>query len=242
MKKRIIVPLAVAVMLFSACSSGQQTGETLLGAADFRTQISATPEAVVLDVRTPQEYAGGHLRDALNIDWNDSGFDAGIAELDKQKTYFVYCLAGGRSAAAAERMREQGFGHVVELQGGILKWREAGLPETKEVGKISSGNDVVEGMTVEEFRSLLQDERYVLVDFYAEWCGPCKKMKPFLDEIAADHSDKVKVVRIDVDKNRELASAMRIEALPTLQIVKNSKMIWTKVGYADKGEIMQKLP
>lgn len=241
--KRINTQIAGLLILmsffFNACGVSQSEGShQLMDARTFEKKISETPEGVVLDVRTPAEYAGGHIANAVNADWNDAAFDSKVSNLDKSKTYFVYCLAGGRSAAAVAHMQEMGFQHIVELEGGMMQWRAQKLPETTTP---TTNMPAEQGMTVEAFKALLQDERYILVDFYAEWCGPCKKMKPSLDEIAAEKSATVKVIRIDVDKNRELAEAMKIEALPTLQIIKNNQMIWNKVGFAEKTELLEHL-
>ena len=83
----------------------------------------------MLDVRTPAEYTQGHLSNARNIDWNGGEFEKSIAKLDKSKPVFVYCLSGGRSAAAASKMRSIGFREVYELSGGFAKWKAAKLPE-----------------------------------------------------------------------------------------------------------------
>jgi thioredoxin 1 len=228
---RFCIPL---LMFFSACTAAEEQYE-LLEATAFQQKISDSPDAVVVDVRTAEEFAEGHIAGAVSIDWNAGEFDAEAAELDRSKPVFVYCLAGGRSAAAVERMKELGFKNITELRGGMLQWRANQLPETAAK---PSGNG---GMTPAAFKKLVTDERPVLVDFYAEWCGPCKKMKPFLDEIAEENAAAVKIVRIDVDKHSELARAMEIEMLPTLLLIKDNAVIWRKTGFATKKELLGQL-
>lgn len=227
--KTLILPL---LLLLSACGNSQET--SVLEATAFSSKIAETPEAIVLDVRTPEEYAEGHIDRAVNIDWNSDAFDAEVQQLDKEQPVFVYCLAGGRSTAAVEQMRKLGFRNIYELKGGMLQWRAAKLPETAEVEKAS-------GMSEDDFREELRDERKVLVDFYAEWCGPCKKMAPFLDEIAAREAQTVKVLRIDIDQNPDLAAALNITSLPTLMIVEDGKITWSKIGFAEKEELLGQL-
>jgi thioredoxin len=96
-------------------------------------------------------------------------------------------------------------------------------------------------MTLEAFKKLVTDERPVLVDFYAEWCGPCKKMEPFLDEIAEENSATVKVVRIDVDRHFGIAGAMEVDALPTLMLIKDNAVAWRKTGFLTKEELLRQL-
>ena len=85
----------------------------------------ALKNALLIDVRTPEEYSLGHLDEAVNINWYDIDFKDKIAELDRGKTVYVYCKAGGRSAKAADVFRELGFDEVVNLEGGYDVYLEA---------------------------------------------------------------------------------------------------------------------
>ncbi len=86
---------------------------------------------VIIDVRSDTEYAGGHIRDAINIDFNSSSFKDEISQLDKDITYIVYCRTGLRSAAARMTMEEAGFKHVINMTGGISNWEKDELPVVK---------------------------------------------------------------------------------------------------------------
>ena len=99
---------------------------------EFSKNIQQTPGAVVVDVRRPDEYGEGHLANSLNINWNSDNFENEVSKLDKASPIFVYCLVGGRSASAAEKMRAIGFKQVYELEGGISKWKAAQLPVTTQ--------------------------------------------------------------------------------------------------------------
>ena len=85
-------------------------------------------EAELLDVRTPGEWDCGHLANATFIDFYKPNFKEKVSELDKDQTYVVYCAVGGRSAQAANQMREMGFKHVINMKGGIKDWARQGLP------------------------------------------------------------------------------------------------------------------
>ncbi len=103
-----------------------ETGQHM-AAKDFSTAMKA-PGTIVLDVRTPAEYASGHLPAAKNIDIEGAGFANQIAALDKSATYAVYCRSGNRSGTALERMTAAGFGQVYDLAGGIGAWQNMGGP------------------------------------------------------------------------------------------------------------------
>lgn len=87
----------------------------------FKNTFKTTEGAVLLDVRTPSEYAGGYISGAINIDIMSADFQHRIAELDKDKTYFVYCRSGNRSGQACQYMKAQGF-KAFNLVGGIGAW------------------------------------------------------------------------------------------------------------------------
>ncbi|MBL9136806.1 MAG: rhodanese-like domain-containing protein [Verrucomicrobiales bacterium] len=85
----------------------------------------------VLDVRTPSEFADGHIADARNIDFNAPGFEAEVSKLDRNKTYLVHCAAGGRSTRSLSVLQRLGFKNVVHLDGGLNAWTKSGQPVTK---------------------------------------------------------------------------------------------------------------
>ena len=224
---------SLALLILVSCSSGQNQSKTNLSPVDFAKQISSMPEAPVLDVRTPGEFAGGHIAKAVNVDWNGADFEKEIAGLDKKKPVFVYCLSGGRSGSAAKMMRDAGFSSVFELNGGMIRWRSEGQPEEKTGAQANAPK----GMTKADFEKLLQTKKTVLVDFFAIWCGPCKKMKPDLDQMESTMKDNLVIVRIDADQNPELLKKLGVESLPTMMVYKQQKRINTVMGYQSKEQL-----
>jgi rhodanese-related sulfurtransferase len=106
----------------------------VVDAAEFQELADAGGEdVVILDVRTPGEFAGGHVPGAVNVDINASDFDEKIAGLDPDKTYLVYCRSGGRSARACSMMAKQAIPAkaIYDLDGGITAWESAGKPVEK---------------------------------------------------------------------------------------------------------------
>lgn len=93
-------------------------------------------------------------------------------------------------------------------------------------------------ITKENFESeVIKSEKPVLIDFWASWCGPCMMVSPLVDEIAEENPD-IKVGKINVDEQPELASSFRIESIPTLMVVKNGKITAKSIGAVPKSEII----
>jgi rhodanese-related sulfurtransferase len=129
--KNLILILTIA---FTACSTTSQKESFTdgvkvnekLDVATFDSKLNESPEAILVDVRTPEEFAEGNISGAQNINFNASDFEQKISALDKNKTYFVYCKAGTRSAKAVSKMSELGFTSLYSLDGGYMAWKEKG--------------------------------------------------------------------------------------------------------------------
>ena len=88
------------------------------------------------------------------------------------------------------------------------------------------------------FNTIINENKPVIVDFHAVWCGPCKTQSPILKEIASELGDKVKVIKINVDENREIASRYQIQSVPTIMIFKNGNVIYKQPGVHSKTQLM----
>lgn len=246
MKNKIynFLPLIFFMVAGITIASCQQKGGTANNAQTdaggevavdkFESLLVATPNAYIIDVRTPGEYAEGFVKNAINIDVNSSSFEAEIQKLDTSKTVFVYCLAGSRSASAANYMRQIGFKTVYEMQGGILKWKNAGK---KLAGKDASSQ--TEGMSMDDFTKQITNDNYVLVDFNAKWCKPCIEMLPMLEKLAADKKDKLTLLKIDADKNETLLQQKGIDGIPALELYHKGQLVWQHRGFIDEATLLK---
>jgi len=91
------------------------------------------------------------------------------------------------------------------------------------------------------FNSIIESHPKVLVDFYADWCGPCKVMAPILKEVKAELGDKIKIVKIDVDKNQSLSSKYQVRGVPTLILFMEGEQVWRQSGVLQKSEILKEV-
>jgi thioredoxin 1 len=90
-----------------------------------------------------------------------------------------------------------------------------------------------------KFNELLNSEIPVLIDFFADWCGPCKPLTPVLEQVKEELGDAVKIIKIDVDKNQPLAAKYQVRGVPTMLLFKNGKQVWRESGVLQKNEIIK---
>ncbi len=225
MLKSIKIAAFALIITLASCNSNAQSKYELVEVSTFENAIQ-TPNAQILDVRTPQEFAGGAIHNAVNIDWNNPEFAKNIETLDKNQPVYVYCLSGGRSKKAADKLVASGFTNVVELKGGWMRWSKA-HPDTTAKSQY----------TKDSFEKLTKDSPVVLVDFYAEWCGPCKKMGPYIEKFKNDYKGKVNVVKIDADQNKQLVLDLGYQALPIILVYKEGSKVFEKEGFVSEQEL-----
>ena len=222
------------VFLYSFASCNNDNNN-LVSAIKFSEIISNDKSVIIIDVRTPDEFNKGHLKNSLNVNWFDENFDENLNIFSKDLPVMVYCLSGGRSSKANERIKSLGFKNVYELDGGILEWRKNKLPEA------TLNNNFKNSLTVEDFNNFIETDKIVLVDYYANWCAPCKIMEPYLDEISDEYSSSLELVRINYDKNLPLVRSLEVYGLPVLQIFKDKKLLWSHVGFIEKSLVVDEI-
>lgn len=212
--------LAICCLSFlTACNSQAQS--TNLSVAQFEKGI-AQNNIQILDVRTPGEYQSGHLKNALLADWNnDAEFQQRVNALDKSKPVYTYCLSGGRSSAASQYLKQNGF-TTYNLSGGISAWKR----ENKSVEQAT----IVKQITLDEYLAQIPKDKTVLVNFSAVWCPPCKKMAPVIDSLVKTHNSQFVLVKVNGGEQTDICKALRVEGFPTFIIYKQGKEVWRKEG------------
>jgi rhodanese-related sulfurtransferase len=119
-----VLAIAVIVIIYKFFLTPKSTGADVN--ADKFEELSKENDVVILDVRSGFEFGGDKIKDARNISYTSGSFKSSVEQLDKSKTYLVYCATGSRSAGAVLKMKEMGFEKVYNLEGGISSWKSSG--------------------------------------------------------------------------------------------------------------------
>ena len=132
MKTILQTIIIVTTLSFMYCSNAQKQDESVakdVTVEEFNKLVDSG-KGLLLDVRTPDEFNEGHIREAVNMDFYDKDFAQQVEKLDKMKPVYVYCRSGGRSGKTKGLLHEKGFTEVFNLEGGILSWEKAGYKIT----------------------------------------------------------------------------------------------------------------
>ena len=113
----------------SSCQNSNESVKNI--SADSLNSMLKTSDAIILDVRSPEEFAEGHISGAININFHDENFESTLDTLDKEKTYNVYCRSGNRSGKSIDLMTKKGFKRIHHLKGGMLEWEGKGFETVK---------------------------------------------------------------------------------------------------------------
>ena len=236
MMKKIIYSLVSFVLV--SCSLGPIEAQVInnVSVVEFN-KLMNSDEGIVLDVRTIGEVNEGHIEDATNIDFYASDFAEKLALIRKDVPIYVYCASGGRSSKTVTKMKDLGFKKVYNLLGGFGAWKSEGIKVVVTKGEILKKQ---KAMAVIEFSDIIESNDVVLVDFSTQWCVPCKKMKPVIEEIKKENKD-VKIVFIDADANKELVRKFKVRGVPVFIVFKDGNEEFRHVGMIDKKELINKI-
>lgn len=227
MKKFISFFLIVFTIACSSKQSNSQTGS--LSVVAFENKLTDA-NTQILDVRTAGEFQAGHIKNALQADWlNKTQFADRIQYLDKNKPLLVYCASGIRSGQAMQLMAKQGFNQVYNLEGGMSAWKMEGK-------SVESVNNLTE-LSIPAFQAMVNKSKITLVDIGAEWCPPCKKMEPVLEQLKKDLGETYSLVKVDGGNDIAVMKALQFVALPTFIVFKEGKEVWRKQGIVSLEEL-----
>jgi len=214
---------------------GQNSIVNHLNSSQFNKKINQQKGSLI-DVRTSSEFSNGHISKSGQLNYYALDFKQKLLLLSKDEPVYIYCNTGYRSRKAAEFLIKNGYSHVYNLKHGIMEWELKNLPVVIEP---DAKPDTKDKMESDEFYALIQTDKLVFIDFYAPWCGPCRKMMPMIDSIKLNYQNNFTFVKINVDASKKLAKELKLKSVPYLVFYKNGNIIIEHNGYIKKEELIE---
>ncbi len=228
-----------AILIFLITLSkiyGQNAPVVQAGSAQFNN-LTSQNNGILLDVRTKSEFKNGHLPEAGNLNYYALDFRKKLILLPRNQPIYLYCNTGYRSEKAAEILIENGYTDVYNLQHGIMEWELLNLPVVVEP---DARPDTDNKMTSEQYQAILSSGTPVFFDFYAPWCGPCRKMMPMIDSLMVEYHPLIQMHKINVDASKRLVKELKLVGVPYLVLPDDGKVLFSKNGSASRSELTSK--
>ena len=227
---------SIAILLFLLILSkmhGQHAPLIQSGSEQFK-ELTYQNNGILLDVRTKSEFMNGHLPEAGNLNYYALDFRMRLLLLPRNQPIYLYCNTGYRSEKAAEILIENGYNDVYNLQHGIMEWELLNLPVMVEPdARLDTDNK----MTPEQYHAILAAGSPVFFDFYAPWCGPCRKMMPMIDSLMVEYHQDIQIYKINVDASKKLVKELQLVGVPYLVLQDNGVVLFSKNGSATRNEL-----
>ena len=215
--------ITAIILLFTIAGFAQNQITLELDA--FYSKIKAEKNPQIIDARGPEEFALNHINAAVNFNLETKNYAEYVARLDKSKPVFIYSIGAGRSNLLAKELLKNGFSEVHDLQGGIAAWIGGGK---------SFYSNSKSKLSLAEYKKVIADNNAVLVDIGSRYCGACKKVKPILETIRAEHGANLKIIEIDLEESPQVIADLKtVKVFPTLILYQNGKIVFKKDGSAD---------
>jgi thioredoxin len=225
--------ISISFVLIAFLSIAQSATFKQVNPAQFQ-QLIKNPKGVLLDVRTQSEFGNGHIANSGQLNYYSLDFKKRLLLLPKNEPIYLYCNTGYRSEKAANILIENGYTNVHNLEHGIMDWELKNLPV---VADPNAKPDTDNKMDFDEYSKMIQSKELVFIDFYAPWCGPCRKMMPMMDSLKVEYHGKINIVKVNADASKSLIKELKLMGVPYLAMYKNGKLVYSKNGAVTREEI-----
>ena len=229
--------LSMSLVLVSLLAYSQNRAIKEVSPVQF-SELIKNPHGVLLDVRTQSEFSNGHIVNSGQLNYYSLEFRKTLLLLPKDVPIYRYCNTGYRSQKAADILAENGYQNVFNLEHGLMDWELKNLPVVVDP---DAHPDTDNKMDFSEFEQLIHSNEIVFIDFYAPWCGPCRKMMPMMDSLRVEYHGRINMVKINADASKSLVNELKLVGVPYLSIYKNGKLLYAKNGAVTRDELIRVL-
>lgn len=233
-KITVLIIIVFAFFNTNAQTPKLENGVIQVNEEKFKNLIN-NHDGTFLDVRTKSEYSAEHIENAGQLNYYALDFKKKLLLLPKNQDIYLYCNTGYRSQKAGEILVKNGFKNVYNLEHGIMGWNLKELPVVEGDKSLLIKEN---SMNVDEFKNLIASEKLVFIDFYAPWCGPCRKMMPMIDSLKTEYHEKIKIVKVNSDVSKKLVKELRLVGVPYLVLYKNNEKLFERSRMATREELI----
>lgn len=224
----------IIILLLAAFSANSQdTNYKNVSAVEFKKLITRQ-SGTLLDVRTAYEFKNEHIKDAGQLNFYAFNFKRKLMLLSKDQNIYLYCNTGYRSEIAARILAKNGYTRVYNLEKGILDWN---INNFATVTEPDAQPDKDNEMSVENYNKLIQSDTLVLIDFYAPWCAPCRKMMPTIDSLKTEYHEIIRIEKINTDASKQLVKTLQLNSVPYFVMFHRGKKLFSHRGLISRKEI-----
>lgn len=232
----IITILILNIPLLYAQDTLKKVNGVYQADAETFDKLIEKNDGTFLDVRTKSEYDAEHIEGAGQLNYYALNFKKKLLMLPKDKPVYLYCNTGYRSQKAGEILVKNGYKKVYNAEHGIM---ERNLKELPVVEGDKSQLDKSNFMSVSDFYKTIQSDTLVFIDFYAPWCGPCRKMMPMVDSLKTEYFGKIHIVKANSDVSKKLVKELKLIGVPHLVLYRKGEMLFKKDGYITRKELVK---
>ncbi|OXG02317.1 rhodanese-related sulfurtransferase [Flavobacterium araucananum] len=218
--------ITTLILLFTLTGFSQDKGASSIVLLDaFYSKIKAQKNPQIIDARGPEEFALNHIEGALNFNLKSENYEKAVAALNPSQPVFIYSIAAYRSGLLSTELIKKGFSEVYILEGGIAAWIGGGK---------SFYTNLKSKLTLPEYKKIIADNEYVLVDIGSKYCATCKTVKPILENLRTQYGEKLKIVQIELEESPQVIADLKtVKVFPTLILYQKGKIVFKKDGLGD---------
>ena len=228
---RLTILIFIIIIDFTVI--GQVSEIKHVDVSEFKKLITSTNGSLI-DVRTQQEFANGHIKNAGQLNYYAIDFNKKLLMLQKNKPVYLYCNTGYRSKKAANTLVKNGYTQVYNLEKGIMNWN---IENYEIVVEKDAKPFLIDKIESDEYHAFLNNNKNVLIDFYAPWCAPCQKIMPTVDSLKISHKNNMQILKINVDASKKLVRELKIIGVPYFAFYKSGKLIKAHQGSLNENEL-----